>query len=220
MKMIRATLIGAVILVVGAAGAQEAPAEEVPISVLIESRDPAIDASTLRAALSETLARPVMAVAEDPLLTILGTVGPEGAASVQIIGARTETFVVPRGNPGWLLRWLRQELVRRVPPVPPVHPQMLVGVECAGGLTPPIEAPGHEIEAREPVRTTGWLNLLSVPPATVTMSGDRIGMTPLVGYEMPPGTHQLVLTTADGAFQAIDVTIEPGQRTLRALSIR
>lgn len=222
--MVRTTVICAAILIAPRAGGQDVPADahldplaDAPtISLLLESDDPAIDASELRAALSEALDRPVEAIVEAPLLTIVGVVSASGA-SIQVIDREgTSTFVLPRGEPGWLLHWLSQEIAQRVPQ-PSASEPAFAGVESAAGLSPPA-AP--VVTRVSPTGTTGWLNLLSVPSARVTLGGDRIGTTPLVGHELPAGTHQLVLTTSQGTSLTIDVTIEAGVRSTRALSIR
>ena len=73
-------------------------------------------------------------------------------------------------------------------------------------------------EAR-PAAEPGSLNLLAVPRAEVFRGSRRLGTTPLVDFELPAGSHRLLLRELDGSRQrTVRVEIRPGQRT--AMSVR
>jgi len=64
------------------------------------------------------------------------------------------------------------------------------------------------------------LNLLAIPAAQVTLGGRSLGTTPLIGVELPPGRHTLVLHAASGsATKTVNVTIRSGERTRTSVTL-
>lgn len=70
--------------------------------------------------------------------------------------------------------------------------------------------------------TYGWVNLTSVPPATVTIDGRDTGLsTPIYGYELPAGKHQLRLYAAEQNWERLHtVRIDPGMTTIVHFDLR
>jgi hypothetical protein len=76
-----------------------------------------------------------------------------------------------------------------------------------------------EMVAAVPTRT-GTLNVLAIPSAIVSWNGRRLGETPIANFEMPAGRHRLLLRpTSGGPAKTITVTIRPGERTRRSVSL-
>ena len=69
-----------------------------------------------------------------------------------------------------------------------------------------------------PARDRGWLNIESVPAATVTLDGLETRLeTPMYSYDIGAGPHTLVLRSLDGRYErTFEVRVEPqGTTTLR-----
>lgn len=69
-----------------------------------------------------------------------------------------------------------------------------------------------------PANERGWLNIESVPAASVQLDGfDTRLETPLYSYEVAAGPHKLVMRSLDGRFErSFDIRVEAqGTTTLR-----
>ncbi|HIN84948.1 MAG TPA: PEGA domain-containing protein [Myxococcales bacterium] len=63
--------------------------------------------------------------------------------------------------------------------------------------------------------TLGWVNLTSVPTAKVRVGGRDIGLTtPVYGYELPQGRHEVTLILPSGSERKHTLTVEPGMTTI------
>jgi hypothetical protein len=71
-------------------------------------------------------------------------------------------------------------------------------------------------------RRRGWLNLVSVPVARVTIDGFDTGLeTPLYGYEVEKGKRQVALVSRDGIHErTYEIRIESGTTTHVRADIR
>jgi hypothetical protein len=82
--------------------------------------------------------------------------------------------------------------------------------------TPPASAPAASAPAAAP-GSPGTLVINSVPWALVFIDGRDTGRsTPLMGYTIPPGTHEVKLQTATGQVHVERVTVAAGQ-TVRVM---
>ncbi len=68
----------------------------------------------------------------------------------------------------------------------------------------------------------GWVNLVSVPAARVWVDGfDTRLETPLYGYELRAGAHEVRLVSLDGAWdRTYTIRVEPGGTTHLAVDLR
>jgi len=71
-------------------------------------------------------------------------------------------------------------------------------------------------------RNRGWLNLVSVPQARVTIDGFETGLeTPLYGYEVMKGKRKVKLVSLDGRYErTYEIRIEMGTTTHVRADIR
>jgi len=61
----------------------------------------------------------------------------------------------------------------------------------------------------------GWVNITSAPSAKVLIGGRDIGLTtPVYGYEMPRGRHEITLLLPTGDTRKHTMTVEPGMTTI------
>ena len=79
------------------------------------------------------------------------------------------------------------------------------------------ESMGMEsMESMRPRRATGppgTVNVVAVPAAEVRYRSRRLGRTPLVRVEMPPGSHRLTFVWPDGTRRRVPVRVRSGQLT-------
>lgn len=66
--------------------------------------------------------------------------------------------------------------------------------------------PDEPGQADEP----GTLQILATPSAAVSIDGKPIGKTPITGYKVPPGRHDVTFTDDTGP-RTMTVTLEPGE---------
>lgn len=68
----------------------------------------------------------------------------------------------------------------------------------------------------------GWLNIVSVPIASVSVDGfDTKLTTPLYSYELPAGKHTISLKSIDGTLKrSYDIQVEPGGSTNLRVDLR
>jgi serine/threonine-protein kinase len=60
----------------------------------------------------------------------------------------------------------------------------------------------------------------TTPWSSVTVDGRAVGNTPIIGLELPAGSHTVGFSNPEtGASTSIVVTIEPGKRITRRLGL-
>lgn len=62
----------------------------------------------------------------------------------------------------------------------------------------------------EPADDTATLEILSVPTATVTVDGKPAGKTPINGFKVPPGQHDVTFTDDTGP-RTMSIMVAPGE---------
>ena len=79
--------------------------------------------------------------------------------------------------------------------------------------TPVEETPDRPDTDEPPVRTgkQGWLTLVVLPEAEVTLNGRSLGKTPLFKVQVPAGQHRLRIKGADGKRRELSVPIAAGK---------
>jgi len=91
-----------------------------------------------------------------------------------------------------------------------------------------IDDPTQKISIREIVQVVaeksspgkGYLRLGTIPRAEIFRDGNKLGMTPIVGLELPAGTYQLEAISRDFQLrQTFEVTIEANQTTTMRLNL-
>jgi hypothetical protein len=65
----------------------------------------------------------------------------------------------------------------------------------------------------------GYLTINAQPVAQVTIDGRAAGTTPIMRYALPPGAHEVTLTTESGATRTITLEIVSGQLTARMVRL-
>lgn len=61
----------------------------------------------------------------------------------------------------------------------------------------------------------GWVNITSAPSARVLVGGRDIGLTtPVYGYELPRGKHEITLILPSGTTRKHTLMVEPGMTTI------
>lgn len=104
------------------------------------------------------------------------------------------------------------------------------GATASSGVAGARPTPTRETTATAPVAaatptpaeapSTGRLSLVTVPWSRVELDGRVVGNTPLVGIELPAGSHVLVLTNPEaGITMRYPVSIEPGRTTVRRIAL-
>jgi len=56
-----------------------------------------------------------------------------------------------------------------------------------------------------------FLSVDADPYATVFIDGEKIGVTPLVRFELPPGLHRMVARAEDGRTKRFTLQLDPGK---------
>ncbi|ATB29961.1 serine/threonine-protein kinase [Melittangium boletus] len=98
-------------------------------------------------------------------------------------------------------------------PITPIDPPR--GKEPAESAPKaPVEEPPERPDADEPPARTGkqgWLTLVVLPEAEVTLNGRSLGKTPLFKVQVPAGQHRLRIKGADGKRRELSVPIAAGK---------
>jgi hypothetical protein len=90
----------------------------------------------------------------------------------------------------------------------------LLAAACGGGPTPepitpaPLSAPPEEPTTAEDV---SFLEVLSGQPTEVKIDGKAVGKTPVSGYKVTAGQHEITFVFAEDNQQTITVTTEPNK---------
>jgi len=92
-----------------------------------------------------------------------------------------------------------QEETPPAAPAPPVAPPRKGGPATDGDLV---------IEEAPKV---AFLSVDADPYATVFIDGEKIGVTPLVRFELPPGLHRMVARAEDGRTKRFTLQLDPGK---------
>ncbi len=84
----------------------------------------------------------------------------------------------------------------------------------------PETSPGPEPQSKPARAARGQLNLNTKPWSEVSLGGRKLGITPLLGIELPAGQHDLLcVNPGRGISKTIRVTIEPGETTSLSLKL-
>ena len=99
--------------------------------------------------------------------------------------------------------------------VPAIEPVALEVPAEATTVESPVVAMSESVAPRmnEPreARAPGRLNVVAIPPASVSVRGRSLGQTPLAAVSLPAGRHTLVLHWEDGSRKTVSVRIQPGE---------
>jgi hypothetical protein len=86
---------------------------------------------------------------------------------------------------------------------------------CGGGGGPGPTTPTDDTQPQ-----TGFLSVQTMPASTISIDGEQVGMTPIVGHELPIGEHTVTAENPDHNIrQDFSVTIEPGETTALVKSL-
>jgi serine/threonine-protein kinase len=127
---------------------------------------------------------------------------PGGRATTEPAGRATGTAPAAAAEPATLdvadLPEAREETPPAAP-APPVAPARKAGSGADGDLV---------IEEAPKV---AFLSVDADPYATVFIDGEKIGVTPLVRFELPPGLHRMVARAEDGRTKRFTLQLDPGK---------
>ena len=91
----------------------------------------------------------------------------------------------------------------------------LLGVACGGGATPEPVTPVPLAQPTPDEPTTNedisFLEVLSGQPTDVKIDGKAVGKTPITGYKVPSGNHEVTFLFSEDNAQTITVTTEPNK---------
>jgi serine/threonine-protein kinase len=109
-----------------------------------------------------------------------------------------------------------------VAPPPPIAPPHVEPSPPAVAPQPaPVVEPVTNSKPVVAVKAKGKLRLETDPYTQVFVHGRKLGDTPLIDVELPPGTQALHLVNADEHIdEHIEVEIKPGQLTLKKLKLQ
>jgi eukaryotic-like serine/threonine-protein kinase len=102
-------------------------------------------------------------------------------------------------------------------PKPPKPPTVIKPAVAIDAGTPPEDPPpqqdaGLSREEIEQLSKTGRYSLQSTLPATVFINETKVGETPLVNHQLPPGKHKVRVVSEKGT-KRFDIVVLGGQRT-------
>jgi hypothetical protein len=86
---------------------------------------------------------------------------------------------------------------------------------CGGGpakepVTPvPLAAP--PAEEAEPTEDVSFLDVMSGQPTEIKIDGKPAGKTPITGYKVPPGEHEVTFVFSEDNAQTLTVTTLPNK---------
>lgn len=89
---------------------------------------------------------------------------------------------------------------------------VLFAIACGGGTaTPEPQAPVVAAPVEEPVKEEmASLDILCEPPTPVLVDGKPAGTTPITGYKVSPGTHDVTFQDEVTGPRTMTVKLEPG----------
>ena len=101
------------------------------------------------------------------------------------------------------------------PPVtPPTSPQP------APTQHKPAPAPRRNTPAPKPApASTGFVSIATDPIATVYIDNQSVGPSPVIGHEVPAGTHTIRVERVGYTTQTVTVQVSPGETVVRRLTL-
>jgi len=82
---------------------------------------------------------------------------------------------------------------------------------CGASEPPPPAVPLAVATPDEPVDEYGQLEILCNPPSKVLLDGKEIGTTPIKGFRVAPGSHDVTFVDEVGGNRTMTVTLGPGE---------
>jgi hypothetical protein len=85
---------------------------------------------------------------------------------------------------------------------------------CGSSEPPPPAVPLAAATPEEPLGGTddsGQLEILCNPPTPVLVDGKKAGTTPISGYRVPPGSHDVTFVDELAGNRTMTVTLGPGE---------
>jgi hypothetical protein len=85
---------------------------------------------------------------------------------------------------------------------------------CGSSEPPPPAVPLAAATPEEPLGgndDTGQLEILCNPPTPVLVDGKKAGTTPISGYRVPPGSHDVTFVDELTGNRTMTVTLGPGE---------
>ena len=84
----------------------------------------------------------------------------------------------------------------------------------------PAPAPRRNPPAPKPAAaTTGFVSIATDPIATVYIDNQSVGPSPVIGHEVPAGTHTIRVERVGYQTQTVTVQVSPGETTVRRLTL-
>jgi hypothetical protein len=112
---------------------------------------------------------------------------------------------------------------KAAPVEPPVDPaeraRVLESVRRALDAQPTAPLPSGIAPSGALDGAKGRLDVAAFPWGQVTVDGRAVGNTPILGLELPPGQHLVVVTNPSGQTAKTKVTILPGQKSSVKLTL-
>ncbi|MEP7121293.1 MAG: PEGA domain-containing protein [Byssovorax sp.] len=93
---------------------------------------------------------------------------------------------------------------------------MVIGIGilgCGSSEVKPPEVPLAAAAPEEPTATddSGQLEILCNPPTPVLVDGKKAGTTPINGYRVPPGSHDVTFVDELTGNRTMTITLGPGE---------
>ena len=84
---------------------------------------------------------------------------------------------------------------------------------CGSSEAPPPAVPLAAAAPEEPLAgdDTGQLEILCNPPTPVLVDGKKAGTTPIRGYRVPPGSHDVTFVDELTGNRTMTITLGPGE---------
>jgi len=83
----------------------------------------------------------------------------------------------------------------------------------------PIRARLQERRAEAAAAASGFISIATDPIATIYIDGQSVGPSPLIGHEVPVGTHTIRVERVGYQTQTVTVQVTAGETVLRRLSL-
>jgi hypothetical protein len=95
---------------------------------------------------------------------------------------------------------------------------LLTSLGCGGGGTPSPDSPDTPKGPTTPdvpddpgTDESALLDILSRNPTEIRLDGKKIGTTPINGYKVSPGTHDVTFVFTEDDAPTLSVTLGPGE---------
>src|SRR4029077_17015912 len=84
----------------------------------------------------------------------------------------------------------------------------------------PAPAPRRNTPAPQPApASTGFVSIATDPIATIYIDNQSVGSSPVIGHEVPAGTHTIRAERVGYATQTVTVQVSPGETVVRRLTL-